>query len=82
MGVAFEMKKDKYAELAAECSQVGWRAFTVTLEVECRGYIGVSTLLKSLGIRDMNLKRARSLLKTCRERGASESGSEGWTNSG
>lgn len=52
MESAYERKKDKYAELAAMCSQAGWRPFTFPVEVGCRGFTGTSTqrLLKTLGV--------------------------------
>ncbi|KAL7378001.1 hypothetical protein ABVT39_007243 [Epinephelus coioides] len=60
MEAAFERKKDRYAELAAACSQAGSRKFTFPVEVGSRGYTGASAqrLFKSLGIRGAKLKRA------------------------
>lgn len=54
MEVAFKREKGKYAELAAACSQAGWRAFTFLVEVGSRGYTGASAqhLFKTLGTRD------------------------------
>lgn len=42
MEAAFKRKEERYAELAAVCSEAGWRALTVPLEVGCRGYSGTS----------------------------------------
>lgn len=60
MEAVFERKKSKYAEVAVACLKAGWRAVTFPVEVGCRGYIGASTqhLLKSLGMRGANSKRA------------------------
>eukprot|EP00064_Thunnus_orientalis_P005499 superscaffoldBa00000541_g5513 len=60
MEAAFERKKEKYTELAAVCSQVGWRAFTYPVEIGCRGYTGTSSqrFLKSLGITGSKLRKA------------------------
>ena len=60
MEAAYERKKDKYTELAATCSQAGWRPFTFPVEVGCRGFTGTSTqrLLKTLGVTGPNRKRA------------------------
>ena len=72
MEAAFERKRDKYSELASECSQAGWRAFTFPVEVGCRGYTGVSTqrLLKSLGIKGSKLKKALKVLAEEAEQGS------------
>ncbi|KAL0161471.1 hypothetical protein M9458_045196, partial [Cirrhinus mrigala] len=53
MEAAFERKKEKYADLAAACTQDGWRAYTFPVEVGCRGFTGTSTqrFLKILGSR-------------------------------
>lgn len=42
MEVVFQREKEKYAELAAACSQAGWRPFTVPVQVGSRGYTGAS----------------------------------------
>ncbi|KAL7403739.1 hypothetical protein ABVT39_004359 [Epinephelus coioides] len=55
MEAAFERKKDRPAELAAACSQAGWRAFTFPVEVGSRGYTGAS--VQGL-FRGAKLKRA------------------------
>lgn len=49
---AFERKKLRYTELAAEAVQRGWKADICPVEVGCRGFVATSTLklLKDLGI--------------------------------
>lgn len=44
MSVAYEHKKAKYAELAAECKGAGWSTTIYPWEVGCRGYISTSTI--------------------------------------
>ncbi|KAK9524409.1 hypothetical protein VZT92_016805 [Zoarces viviparus] len=48
---AYERKKLRYAELAAEAKQRGWNAKNCQVEVGCRGFVASSTirLLKELG---------------------------------
>lgn len=72
MEAAFERKKDKYAELANQCSEAGWRAFSYPVEVWCRGYTGASTqrLLKSLGVKGFKLKKALKVLAEEAEQGS------------
>lgn len=36
----------KYLELAAECWEADWKTFMYPVEVGCRGYMGLSRLLK------------------------------------
>lgn len=40
---AFERKKERSTELAAACSQVGWRVLTILVEIGRRSYIRAST---------------------------------------
>ena len=72
MEAAFERKRDKYSELASECSEARWRAFIYPVEVGCRGYTGASTqrLLKSLGIKGSKLKKALKVLAEEAEQGS------------
>lgn len=42
MEAAFKRKGGKYADLASECSQAGWRAITYPVEIWCRGYTETS----------------------------------------
>ncbi|CAJ1066394.1 hypothetical protein F2P79_020824%2C partial [Xyrichtys novacula] len=57
---AYERKKAKYSELAAECQEAGWKATIYPVEVGCRGYEGLSTtrLLRDVGVTGGNLKKA------------------------
>lgn len=61
MEAAHEHKKGKYAELAAACSQAGWRPFTFPVEVGCRGFTGssIQRLLKTLGVTTSSRKPER-----------------------
>ena len=49
---AYERKKLRYTELAADAQQRGWNAKINPVEVGCRGFVASSTirLLKDLGI--------------------------------
>ena len=49
---AYEPKKLRYTELAADAQQQGWKAKVYPVEVGCRGFVAYSTirLLKDLGI--------------------------------
>ena len=53
VGEVFERKKLKYADIAAEAEQHGWRAQVLAVEVGCRGFVATSTtkLLKGMGVR-------------------------------
>lgn len=52
MEVAYECKSLKYAELATDLEQRGWKANVCPVEVGCGGFIGRSSIkiLKDLGI--------------------------------
>ncbi|RXN24825.1 hypothetical protein ROHU_021965 [Labeo rohita] len=69
---AFERKKEKYADLAAACTQAGWRAYTFPVEVGCRGFTGTSTqrFLKTLGVRGHKLQKALKDLAEEAEQGS------------
>lgn len=56
---AYERKKLKYADLAAEAEQRGWKARVCPVEVGCRGFIARSTLslLGELGISGRSLQQ-------------------------
>lgn len=58
---AFEHKKAKYADLAAECQETGWRTNIFPVEVGCRGFVGLSTtrLLRETGVTGGKLKKNR-----------------------
>lgn len=46
---AFKRKKERYTELAAACSQAGWRALTFLVEIGCSDVASTQQLLKSQG---------------------------------
>lgn len=60
MEAAYERKKDKYSELAAECRETGWSTAICPMEVGCRGFIGTSIqrLLRNVGVTGPKLKKA------------------------
>ncbi|XP_047436657.1 uncharacterized protein LOC125005378 [Mugil cephalus] len=53
VGEAYERKQLKYADVAAEAEQRGWRTQVLPVEVGCRGFVATSTtkLLKRMGVR-------------------------------
>ncbi|KAJ8279317.1 hypothetical protein COCON_G00063830 [Conger conger] len=62
---AFERKKAKYSELAAECREAGWKTTIYPVEVGCRGYVGTighvahgkSTVVKAIsGVHTVRFK--------------------------
>ena len=55
-------KKLKYADIAAEAEQRGWRAQVLPVEVGCRGFVATSTtkLLKQMGVRGQASRKAIS----------------------
>lgn len=57
---AYERKKTKYSDLAAEASQNGWKTLIFPVEVGSRGYVATSTtsLLKKMGVRGRSLQQA------------------------
>ena len=56
---AYERKKLRYTELAAEAQQRGWEAKVYPIEVGCRGFVASSTikLLKDLGVHGQALRQ-------------------------
>ena len=71
VGEAFERKKLKYADIAAEAEQRGWRAQVIPVEVGCRGFVATSTtkLLKGMGVRGQASRKAiRSLTEAAERR--------------
>lgn len=71
-------------DMAAACSQAGWRAVTHPVEVGCRGYTGSSIqwLLRLLGIIGSKLRKALKNLIRRLSKGDSCSGEEGRTRDG
>ena len=69
---AFERKKAKYSELAAECRDAGWNTTIYPVEVGCRGFVGLSTirLLKDTGVTGGTLKKATKELAEEAEKGS------------
>lgn len=66
---AFERKRLKYTELAADAEQRGWKAKVCPVEVGCRGFVGKSTikLLKELGVRGQTLRQTIKALSGAAE---------------
>lgn len=60
VGEAYECKKHRYAELAADATQRGWKATALPVKVGCRGFVGRSatSLLKDMGIRGRAQRQA------------------------
>lgn len=60
VGEAYELKRLKCAEIAAEAEQRGWRTQVLPIEVGCRGFAAASTtkLLKAMGARGQAFRRA------------------------
>lgn len=60
VGEAYELKRLKCAEIAAEAEQRGWRTQVLPIEVGCRGFVAASTtkLLKAMGARGQAFRRA------------------------
>lgn len=67
---AFERKRLRYANLAAEAEGRGWNVKVWPVEVGCRGFVASSTtrLLKEVGIRGQSQRRAIKELATVAER--------------
>ena len=66
---AFERKRLRYANLAAEAEGRGWKAKVWPVEVGCRGFVARSTtrLLKEVGIRGQAQRKAVKELATAAE---------------
>ncbi|KAJ8364766.1 hypothetical protein SKAU_G00135970 [Synaphobranchus kaupii] len=69
---AFEGKKTKYSELAAECREAGWKTTIYPVEIGCRGFVGMSTtrLLRDAGVTGGKLKKATKELAEEVEKGS------------
>ena len=67
---AYEPKKLRYTELAADAQQRGWKAKVYPVEVGCRGFVAYSTirLLKDLGIHGQALRQATRSVSEAAER--------------
>lgn len=72
VGEAYECKRPRYADTAAEADQCGWRAQMLPVEVGCRGFVAMSTtkLLKGTGVQEQAFRRAIKSLSEAAERGS------------
>ncbi|XP_036000718.1 C-type lectin domain family 4 member A-like [Fundulus heteroclitus] len=69
---AFERKKLRYTNLAAEAQQQGWNVNVRPVEVGCRGFIASSTsrLLREMGVRGKAHRQAIKDLSKAAEKGS------------
>ena len=69
---AYERKKLRYTELAADATQRGWNAKVWPVEVGCRGFVASSIirLLKELGIHGQALRQTVRAVSQAAERGS------------
>lgn len=60
MDEAFEQKRLRYSNLAAEAGERGWNIRVLSGEVGCRGFVASSTtrLLRGLGVRGQAQRKA------------------------
>ncbi len=67
---AYERKKLRYTELAADAQQRGWKAKVYPVEVGCRGFVASSTirLQKDLGIHGQALRQTIRSVSEAAER--------------
>lgn len=68
---AYERKKLRYVELAADAKQ-GWKAKLRLVEVGCRGFVAISTsrLLREIGVRRKAYRQAVKDLSKAAGRGS------------
>lgn len=69
---AYERKRLRYADLAADAQQQGWKAFVRPVEVGCRGFIATSTsrFLREMGVRGKSHRQAVKDLAAAAEKGS------------
>ena len=69
---AYERKKLRYADLAADAQQRGWKAKVCPVEVGCRGFVATSTsrLLREMGVRGKAHRQAVKDLSRAAEKGS------------
>ncbi|KAJ8402646.1 hypothetical protein AAFF_G00367290 [Aldrovandia affinis] len=69
---AYERKRQKYSNLAAECMEAGWRFVIYPVEVGCRGFVSTSMtrLLRDMGMADAKLRKATKELSEEAEKGS------------
>ncbi|MGH0171412.1 UNVERIFIED_CONTAM: hypothetical protein FKN15_063258 [Acipenser sinensis] len=67
---AYESKKLRYAKLAAEAEQRGWRVWVYPVEVCCRGFVAHSTtwFLRDVGFSGQEFRRTVKNLSEAAER--------------
>lgn len=67
---AYERKKNKYSDLAAEASQNGWKTSIFQIEVGYRGFVETSTtsLLKKTGVKGRSLQQAIKSISSAAEK--------------
>ena len=72
MEEAYERKKLRYAEFAAEAQQQGWKAKVCPVEVGCRGFVASSTtrLLREMGVQGKAHRQAVKDLSRAAEKGS------------
>ncbi|KAL2099527.1 hypothetical protein ACEWY4_003921 [Coilia grayii] len=72
MEAANERKRARYADLAADCREAGWKAVTCPIEVGCRGFVGSSTvrLLRDIGCTGAGCRKASKGLAEEAEKGS------------
>ncbi|KAJ8389643.1 hypothetical protein AAFF_G00118800 [Aldrovandia affinis] len=73
VGEAYERKRLKYSDIAAEAEQRGWRAQVLPVEVGCRGFVATSTtkLLKGMGVRGQAFRQAVKSMSEAAEQSSS-----------
>ncbi|XP_078118984.1 uncharacterized protein LOC144525794 [Sander vitreus] len=69
---AYERKRLRYAELAADAQQEGWNAKVCPVEVGCRGFVATSTsrLLREMGVRGKAHRQVVKDLSRAAEKGS------------
>ncbi|CAM4298856.1 unnamed protein product [Leuciscus chuanchicus] len=69
---AYERKRAKYSDLAAECREAGWKAVICPVKVGCRGFVGSSTarLLRDMGCTGARHRKAMKELAEEAEKGS------------
>lgn len=67
---AYERKKLRYTELAADAQHRGWNAQVYPVEVGCRGFVAASTIrfLKDVGIQGQALRQIIKSMSEAAER--------------
>ena len=73
VGEAYERKRLKYSDIAAEAKQRGWHVQVLPVEVGCRGFVAMSTIkpLKRMGVREQAFRQSVKAISEAAERGSS-----------